>query len=447
MKRAVCIFVLFLLLFSSALAENPLQEEVLSRYSVVSQEPVTLHIGIINSNNRYNALLEAAFLAAYPNAAIEYRAYTADQVNVLLLGGMDMPDLLLCTSIVMDRLVNQDMLLDFYETDYMDSWPEEWIDISDELEIDGSLYGLPVSISQYYWMWNDALAEKSGANVPDYPYDWDEFVEMAANLKYDFDDNGIRDMMLIQGNVSSNEARKDMVDDAFTAYLEAKMLDHRNLADGATFGTEEFRHLLDLYKEMLEIRGAWTAVPSFRGESAYLIKSMGMEGSFFFDDGTHSVMLPPTLDKDNPQYLGMVDVAVIPRESQNSELALAFCRGLLDPELNAFYSDFERYFFKTMPKSYVYVEYPEMDVNGGDVSTVTADTLQTDTWEFYEVPLTQSEFDMYTYCREHVLINTLLWNQLRNRWETCLTDYLSGTVTFEQMTDQLDMALDMMLNE
>ena len=447
MKKTICIILMLLLFTTVALAENPLQQEVLSHYPIASQEPVTLHIGIMNNNNRFNALLEAAFLAKYPNATIEYQAYTAEQVDVLLLGGIAMPDLLLCTSIVMDKLANQEMLLDIYKTGFIDSWPDEWIDISAEMEINGSLYGLPVSINQYYWMWNNALAEKSGAKLPDYPYSWDEFVEMAAKLQYDFDSNGIRDMQLLQGNFSSNECRKDMIDDSFMAYLEAKMLEHRELANGATFCTDEFQHLLDLYKKMLEIRGTWTAVPSFRGEAAYLVKSLGMSDSFFFNDGVHSVVLPPTLDKENPSYLGMADVAAIPVKSSNPDLALAFCQGMLDPELNSFYTHLERFFFKTMPKCYVVAEYPQMDINGGDISVVTSNTLQPDTWEFYEIPITQKEFDMYTYSREHVLLETLLWKKLSSEWETCLTGYLNGTFTFEQMTNQLDMALDMMLNE
>ena len=54
---------------------------------------------------------------------------------------------------------------------------------------------------------------------------------------------------------------------------------------------------------------------------------------------------------------------------------------------------------------------------------------------------------MYTYCREHVLLETLLWKKLSREWENCLDNYLNGTFTFEQMTNQLDTALDMMLNE
>ena len=447
MKRIICILIILLLFTASALSESPLQQEVLSHYAVISQEPVILHIGIMNSNNRFNALLDAAFLAKYPNATIEYQAYTAEQIDVLLLGGIDMPDLLLCTSIVMDKLADQEMLYNIYETGFISAWPEIWIDISSELEINGRLYGLPVSISQYYWMWNNPLAERSGAKLPDYPYSWDEFVEIAADLDYDFDSNGIRDMQLIQGIISTKENRKDMIDDAFIAYFESQMLDHRSLAADASFCTDEFRHLLDLYSKLLKIRGTWTAASSFRGESAYLIRSLGLSDSYFFNDGMHSVVLPPTVDKDNPEYLGMVDVAVIPLKSSNLELALTFCQGMLDPKLNSYYTNFDRFFFKVMPKCYVYVEYPQMDINGGDISIVSSKTLQSESWDYYEIPLTQEEFDMYTYCREHVLPETLLWKKLSREWENCLDNYLNGTFTFEQMTNQLDVALDMMLNE
>lgn len=63
MKKTICIILMLLLFTTVALAENPLQQEVLSHYPIASQEPVTLHIGIMNNNNRFNALLEAAFLA------------------------------------------------------------------------------------------------------------------------------------------------------------------------------------------------------------------------------------------------------------------------------------------------------------------------------------------------------------------------------------------------
>lgn len=445
MKKAVCIIVVILLFTVAAWADTPLQQEVLKHYTVISQEPVTLHIGFMNDCNGRNELLEAAFLAKYPNATIEYQRYAVDQVPMLYQGGMELPDLLLCTSIVMDKMADHDMLMDIYQTGLISTWPEGWIDISEELEINGKLYGLPTYINQYYWMWNDELAQKSGAMLPDYPYSWDQFVEMAAALDYDFDDNGLRDMRLIQGRISTNEYRQDMVDDFFVSYFENRIVDHRKMMENATFCTDEFQHLLELYKKMLEIRSVWRENASDSSESAYLIKSLGLRDSFWFYDGMHSVALPPTVNAEEPAYVGTVEVAAIPVAAGNPELALAFCEGMLDENLNRYYSNLERFFFKSMPACYVYMDHAKAD--DSNISCVTIDSLQMDTWEFYETPITQDAFDMFTFCREHVLVETMLWRSLSAEWEECLTGYMAGELTFEQVAERLDTAARTMLNE
>ena len=225
------------------------------------------------------------------------------------------------------------------------------------------------------------------------------------------------------------------------------MLDHMCLVDHATFRTEEFHHLLDIYERQLAMRGDEVSVPSFRGEAAFLAQSMGQSGSYDFEDDNHSIVLQPVMDQENPQYLGLASVACIPRKAAHPKLALIYCEGMLAPELNRYYGDLSHFFFNTMPACYVEAAYPQTTLNGGDTIIVSADMLKLDIWGYYEIPITQEEFDMYKFCREHVLFRSLLWRKLNREWEAYLTGYLDGSLSFDQMTKRLDMALDMMLNE
>jgi hypothetical protein len=59
---------------------------------------------------------------------------------------------------------------------------DEYIDFTGAVSAGGRLYGMPDYINMTVWLANEALAQKTGAAIPDGPWTWDEFFEIADML-------------------------------------------------------------------------------------------------------------------------------------------------------------------------------------------------------------------------------------------------------------------------
>ena len=429
-------------------------ESYLNTLTVYSMEEKEVHIAITGYQDQYNAVWEAAFLSHYPNGKIVYHYYTIDQLNTLLLARNESIDLVIISPQIMRAYAKQGVIIDLYQTELMGAWPECWIEFQNEAEIDGRLYGIPQRISQYYWVQMDELLKGQNQEPLNDIKSWSDFKDYAFNLSYDINGDGNKDFRLIQGLISKNAVFDGMIDDFFREYLYAEILEKGRVKEGGTFNTEQFKQLVEMYAafQQKQILGRHQgAIPLYRGEKAVLINSIGLSGSFKFAADGFSVILPPVNDCNNPRYLGTYRAICLLKSAPNREAALCFLSASLDVGLNAYYEDFAQFFMKEKPLICVYPTYNQStyfdDKTGEKIVAVTKGNIAIDSWSYEACPLSITEFERYSFARKNVVFDTQEWNLVNKRWSSLLEEYLKGVITFEELAEAMDQAVDMVINE
>lgn len=435
MKKLCSLLLIFCLLASVLCASaegisvaSPLQN-YLDTLPVVSTEPVELHIAIQNADYCYNYLLDAAFLTRYPNGKIVYH-YTPGWYEDL--SGID---LIICTPQIMRRSATADQLVNFYDTPLLSKWPDYWIDIREQAETGGALYGIPHGIFQYYWLWDKAQAERIGISRPPMLQTWRDFYTFAQQMKEKAADAGVSDLRIMYGLISPDPNMNGMVDDYLQLYF------YQHVLGGGTFATEEFHDLMELYRVVA--LDPFSIIYDRQEEP--LITSFGLSDNFSYDRENAVMMLPPVLDRKAPAYLSSYSAYALPVSSPQPGLALDFLQGTLDTKLNCFYTDLNHYFMHNMPE--YYVEAIRVELNGQPgrnselTGEVTLETLACHERECLPPAFDMPEFEMYSFAHQHALFDTLEWHSLFKEWQVALNSYINDLDNFETISATLDNAL------
>ena len=430
MKKRYCLLLVLCLLISvscasaaESSARSPLQA-YLDTLTVISTEPVELHIAIQNAEYCRNYLLDAAFLTRYPNGKIVYHYKT----------GMTEPpagiDLIICTPQIIRKCAAAGQLVNLYETPLLSQWPDYWIDIREQAETEGALYGIPHSLVQCYWLWDDAQAQRMGVDRPPMLQTWNDFYRFTQQIKEKAADAGIDNPRIMYGLISSDPNMNGMVDDYLQLYF------YQHVLNGGTFHTEEFHDLMELYR--VAAQEPFSIVYDGADTKDPLIISFVLTDSFFYDQENAVMMLPPVLDRKAPAYLSRYSAFALPVSNQQPALALDFLAGTLDAQLNRFFTDFNQYFMYSMPEYFVEPVPVELDAYQNNVEEVTLETLALHESACFPPAFGMAEFEMYSFARQHALFDTLEWHSLYPAWQVALNSYINDLDEFSTISDALD---------
>ncbi len=453
---ATCMALIMLLsAFGCASAENvetPMST-FLAHTQVVSTEAVELHIGVFQDKLAYNYKLEMAFLRQYPNARIIYHQLSSEQLAAYLMNQESTLDLLILTHQMMRDYSAKGLLCDFYQTDLLSQWPEEWIDIRQQAEIAGALYGFPQRLEVSYWQWYSTLAKAADVDQPSQVWTWEDFVDMCQNLPYDLNGDGANDFYLTWGWGHRN-LKLPYMQNLMEQYF------HQVIAPGGQFETPEFEQVMKMFMDIytsgaLEPFGASRLL--LNGDHAVLMTELVGSTGYLLSLDQHLLMLAPVLDVENPQYMGSYYSFCMPRTAPNQELAIAFLQSALEPELQDVFDQEVQSFTKARPN---YCIANDMDVsftqnekygmhyvvdNIGNYRVYPVDLLYplNSSWGKH-IP---EYYDLFIFKRERFMPDDTRWTPIAILWYDLLTQYVDGQMTWQAMAQALDARWAMMQGE
>jgi len=417
---------------------------------VLSHEQVELHIGLMEERQADHFPLEMAFLSQYPNGKIVYHLFDSDQLSVYLLGGESAIDLLVLTNRSTANYAEKGGCVDFYSTPLLSEWPRDWIDIRQQAETEGKLYGFPKQIDLRFFGWNESLAKKAGVNKPDYIWTWDEFRDICQTIPFDADGDGVKEYLLMRGYYHVN-GLSGYVDD----FLEQYAYEHA--LENGSIQTPEFEYLNQLFINVLDsgalgsMRGV---VPVYDGEEALLISIFSANSTAPLTGEQYSFLPYPTLNADNPGYVGWLYSYSLLHNAPHPDLAINFLSNALNPDIQIMATELTQSFVKTLPNYIVFNEAISLfeafapDEQGAMTYTVT-DTSGYSIYPLADIfgEISGEVFEAYQQMREHLLPNTGDWYELAILWYELIPHYMSGDLPFSELSLALDNRMTMMQGE
>jgi ABC-type glycerol-3-phosphate transport system substrate-binding protein len=409
-----------------------------------------LNIGLIQEDLADNYQLEIAFLHKYPHGKVIYHLLSSEQLSAYLLGKGSTLDLLILPCRLTADYARQGVLTNFYDTSLMTTWPQAWINVRSQAEIDGKLFGFPKAIYQSFFGWFDTLAQQVGVEKPDRLWTWDAFNKLCQTLPYDLNADGNKDFILMRGDYHSS-GLSGWVNDFSEQYA------YQYALRGGSFQTPEFEHLIHIFIDICS-SGALSKMndylPLFNSQDAALISRFSSDSEFMFLGDNCSFMLPPVLDTDNPGYVGQFYTFSLLNNAPHKEAALHFLESALEPTIQNMFVHTGGIFTKTMPEyritnsSVSLFEAFAPDQEGNMVYTVD----NTDGYVIYPVldeigEISQENFEDYILMREHLLPNTGYWYELSRLWFELIPQCMNGTLQLPELSLALDDRMAMMQKE
>ena len=426
-------------------------EDVWSLYTqktqALSDEAVELHIGLTTETVANNALLEQAFFLKYPNGKIIYHLYSTDQLNAYLLSGSSELDLLLISDSTRKTLASQNVLRNLYDTELMTQWPNIWLDAHQQLEAeDGKLYGFPRSIEVGYLSWYDDLGTQVGIEKPGTLWTWDDFAAMATDVNYDVDGNGIKDFCLKQGMY---------ITDGMNGFISTplEVYTYQCVLQGESFSSEEFNRLLNQFVQVYQSQALNAdGITMYQERDAQLIVEMTEPGNTFFLPDGYSYLNFPTLYKDSPAYLGRSYVFALLNNAPHESVALDFLQTSLELCEQQICESYTTYMNQAVPAAFVSA-FDNSDSIGfstsedGEMVLVRQKGDHTVQVQTDPTALSDEDFASYNFMRANFLPITGQWYSVSSVLYEMIPQYLSGTVTMDQITAAMDQRIRMMQNE
>lgn len=168
--------------------------------AVAENDTQRLVIAVTSEEDAYNLPIEEAFFQENPNITIEYRLYSEEQLNSILMTNQADFDIV---------ILNYQTLLGMAERDYLltldqiglETYPEELLDVSGLLTYNEKLFALPISINQEAWFIHYELSEQSNIEYPakDGVWTWSEYLEFSKQFPISFGENKEKHLYMMVG--------------------------------------------------------------------------------------------------------------------------------------------------------------------------------------------------------------------------------------------------------
>ena len=379
------------------------------------EEPQRLIIAVDSEESAQNLPIEEAFFKANPGVTIEYRLYSSNQLNSLLMTNQTDFDMIITGYAGLIDMAEKDYLLTLDQIG-LEAYPAELLDMSELLMYNEKLFALPISIGQEAWFIHYELSEQNNIEYPakDGAWTWDEYLEFSKRFPILFGKNREKNLYMMTGaSLLDYPALQNVQVDMFLNYL-------------ALYPNEINRFFTDYFPTFRQVLKSDALMPKELDESGILRENrtndvlmvitsadnpIGMMQSFMAREGylgtlalmhdpnfTFSggpteeeivneilptlnswMLLPvPVLDKNDVRYLGYMTACGIMKNAPHKELAAKFIEAMYSEEaLDTGVVMGETAFIgRECPSQLIldkYADYPVfMDENGTQVYTVEA---------------------------------------------------------------------------
>lgn len=374
-----------------------------------------LVIAITSEESALNLPLEEAFFKANPGVTIEYRLYSTNQLNSLLMTNQTDFDMIITGYAGLIDMAEKDYLLTLDQIG-LEAYPAELLDMSELLMYNEKLFALPISIGQEAWFIHYELSEQNNIEYPakDGAWTWEEYLEFSKRFPILFGKNREKNLYMMTGaslldypalqNVQvdmflnylalyPNEINRFFTDyfPTFRQVLKSDALMPRELDESGILRENRTNDVLMLITSADNPIGM---MQSFKAREGYLdTLALMHDPNLTFSGGPTEeeivneilpslnswMLLPvPVFDKNDVRYLGYMTACGIMKNAEHKELAAKFIEAMYSEEaLDMGVVMGETAFIgRECPSQLIldkYAYYPVfMDENGTQVYTVEA---------------------------------------------------------------------------
>lgn len=373
-----------------------------------------LVIAVTSEGDALNLPIEEAFFKNNTNVTIEYRLYSPNQFNSLLMTNQTDFDMVILEYATLMDMAEKDYLLALNQIG-LETYPEELLDMSELLTHNGKLLALPISIGQEAWFIHYELSEQNNIEYPakDGAWTWEDYLEFSKRFPISFGENREKHLYMMTGASfldypSLQNVQVDMllnylalypneIDRFFTNYfptfrqvLKSDALMPSKLDESALPREERTNDVLvaitgaDNPIGMMQscmVREGWlNTLENLRNPNLTSSGDITEEDVLAILPALDSWMLlpVPVFDKDDVRYLGSMTACGIMKNAPHKELAAKFIEAMYSEEaLDTGVIMGETAFIgRECPSQLIwdkYAYYPVfMDENGTQVYTVEA---------------------------------------------------------------------------
>ena len=189
--------------------------------AVAEEEPLHLVIAVTSESDAQNLPIEEAFFKANPGVTIEYRLYSTNQLNSLLMTNQTDFDMIITEYAGLIDMAEKDYLLTLDQIG-LEAYPAELLDMSELLMYNEKLFALPISIGQEAWFIHYELSEQNNIEYPakDGAWTWEEYLEFSKRFPILFGKNREKSLYMMTGaSLLDYPALQNVQVDMFLNYL------------------------------------------------------------------------------------------------------------------------------------------------------------------------------------------------------------------------------------
>lgn len=445
-----------------------------------------LVIAITSEEDALNLPIEEAFFKTNPNVTIEYRLYSSNQLNSLLMTNQADFDIIISGYTRMMDMAEKGYLLTLDQIG-LETYPAELLDVSELLTYNGKLFALPISIQQEAWFIHYELSEQNNIEYPakDGVWTWDEYLEFSKKFPISFGENGEKHLYMMTGtSLLDFPSLQNIQVEMFTNYLKLYPKDIE-------------RFFTDYFPTFRQTLKSDALMPMELNESRFLreertndllvVKStednpIGMMQSFMVREGWLNtlenlrnpnltvegiteeevleilptldswMLLPvPVFDKDDVRYLGYMTACGIMKNAEHKELAAKFIEAMYSQEaLDTGVLTGEAAFMgRQCPSQLIidkYAYYPVFtDEDGTQVYTVEAGR-SFECWPFTDTYAEHMYYEAQEY-RSHLAVTRFhaqrdFYNAVWSYLQEWYLGHISDAELQESVTYLVEMALE-----
>lgn len=180
-----------------------------------------LVIAITSEEDALYLPIEEAFFKANPGVTIEYRLYSSNQLNSLLMSNQADFDMIITGYAGLIDMAEKDYLLTLDQIG-LEAYPAELLDMSELLMYNEKLFALPISIGQEAWFIHYELSEQNNIEYPakDGAWTWEEYLEFSKRFPILFGKNREKNLYMMTGaSLLDYPALQNVQVDMFLNYL------------------------------------------------------------------------------------------------------------------------------------------------------------------------------------------------------------------------------------
>lgn len=405
-------------------------------------------IAVTNPYDAWQPVIEEAFYQQHPDAEIVYRLYAVDQLKTTILSGKVDFDLLIQPISEINSYGQGGYLRNLYPTLGLKGWPNSLLNVREQIELEGALYGMPLTVHQSLWAWNDALADAVSIKKPFPTWTWEDYATLSDQFPVDMNLDGVMDAYLMYGSKTQESAMPNVQLDNLYSYLESYPGDFRS---------ERFLNQLQIFTRIVSapsLLAMDTASPPLFNEApAVLISSMGTGSPLSLLAGEYNgySFLPiPLFSDESVFYLGGSIACAMMIESKHDALATAFLQTIISPNAmdSAFLGNEINLVYRQMPKQLWLdmnsVYSPSFQLNSKNTYVVPKGRA----FQVEEFPYTQEQFETAQAYREKLkLPASSVGRPFYDAFTYNLAKWQNGALTIEGVTQAMQETYGMIMGE